>query len=125
MAEKDDRTARYECISSAGENRYRFFCEVSGVVVHTTGPVRGDTEEEELRLAWEHDGRQHFNRCQKCGKWVSDVMYNADTGQCVLCSPWEEPPDYCPSCGAAVPPADRYCRRCGEKLQYREVAAND
>lgn len=105
--------------------RYRFFCEASGAAVHTTGPIQGNTAEEELRFAWDQEGRQHFNRCQKCGKWVSDVMYNADTGQCVLCSPWEEPPDYCSGCGAAVPPADNYCRICGKKLQYGEVAAND
>lgn len=103
--------------------RYRFFCELSGAAVHTTGPIHGGGGDP-LYLAWELDGKQHFNRCERCGRWISDVMYNADTGQCVGCSPWEEAPAFCSRCGAETVPADVYCRSCGEKLQYREVAAD-
>ena len=74
MAMNDHATAKYRIIADSGGSRYRFFCDVSGMVLCTTKPVRGDTQEEELKMAWETEGKQHFNRCAKCGKWVSDPM---------------------------------------------------
>ena len=95
MAMKEHATAKYRIIADSGGSRYRFFCDVSGMVLCTTKPVRGDTQEEELKMAWELEGKQHFNRCAKCGRWVSDPMYNADMLQCVDCAPWQEKPNYC------------------------------
>lgn len=112
-------TARYQIISNAGEHRYRFFCGRSNMAVCTTRPIRADTPEMELQLAWESEGKQMFNRCHRCGEWVSDAMYNADTLECVVCSPWESQPDFCPKCGERVPSSDDFCRKCGTKLLYR------
>lgn len=122
MAMKDDHmTAKYRVIADSGGSRYRFFCDVSGMALCTTGPIRGDTQEEELKIAWETEGRQHFNRCSKCGKWVSDPMYNADMLQCVDCAPWQKKPNYCSHCGIPIAPFDRYCNACGTRLRYGEV----
>ena len=121
MAMKDRATAKYRVIADSGGSRYRFFCDVSGMALCTTDPIRGDTQEEELKTAWETEGRQHFNRCSKCGKWVSDPMYNADILQCVDCAPWQEKPNYCSHCGIAIAPSDRYCTACGAHLRYGEV----
>ena len=121
MAMKDHATAKYRVIADSGGSRYRFFCDVSGMALCTTKPIRGNTQEEELKTAWETEGRQHFNRCAKCGKWVSDPMYNADTLQCVDCAPWQEKPNYCSHCGIAISLSDRYCNACGTRLRYGEV----
>ena len=59
--------------------------------------------------------------CKKCGKFVSDVMYNADVLNCVECSPWENSPHYCLNCGIEVSLADKFCSKCGTKLLYGEV----
>lgn len=55
-------------------------------------------------MAWEQEGKQHFNQCRRCGRWVSDVMYNADVLECVGCTPWENVPKYCARCGKKLPP---------------------
>jgi len=122
MAMNDHATAKYRIIADSGGSRYRFFCDVSGMVLCTTKPVRGDTQEEELKMAWETEGKQHFNRCAKCGKWVSDPMYNADMLQCVDCAPWQEKPNYCTHCGKKISGTDRFCEACGTRLRYGEVA---
>lgn len=124
MEKAKNKTARYRIISDTGGNRYRFYCEQSGMAMVTTEPVRADAPEEELLLAWESEGRQYFNRCGKCGKWVSDAMFNLDASACVICIPWEEPPVFCPHCGARVPPSDDFCRGCGAKL-HRERSGDD
>ena len=121
MAMKDHATAKYRVIADSGGSRYRFFCDVSGMVLCTTKPIRGNTQEEELKTAWETEGRQHFNRCSKCGKWVGDPMYNADTLQCVDCAPWQEKPNYCSHCGKPISHSTRYCSACGTRLRYGEV----
>ncbi len=121
MAGNDHATARYRIIADSGRSRYRFFCEASGMMLCTTQPVRGETQEEELRMAWESEGKQHFNRCAKCGKWVSDPMYNADMLQCVDCAPWQEKPKYCIRCGEKISGAGRVCDACGTRLRYAEV----
>lgn len=114
-----NNTAAYKVITDAGGIRYRFYCERSGLALCTTHPIRAETPEEELRIAWETEGRQHFNKCQHCGKWVSDLMFNVETSKCVVCSPWEDVPNYCPHCGEKIPKGDSFCRKCGEKLQYK------
>ena len=122
MAMKEHATAKYRIIADSGGSRYRFFCDVSGMVLCTTKPVREDTQEEELKMAWELEGKQHFNRCAKCGRWVSDPMYNADMLQCVDCAPWQEKPNYCTHCGKKLSGNDRFCEACGTRLRYGEVA---
>lgn len=113
------KTARYKIIADSGGNRYRFFCDLSGMAVCTTRPIRADTPEEELLLAWESEGKAHFNVCKHCGSFVADVMWNADLLHCVKCTPWEDQPSFCPYCGEKViNTADDYCRRCGKKLFY-------
>jgi hypothetical protein len=116
--ETERMTVRYQLIPGTEGNRYRFFCECSGIAVCTTEPLHAGTPEQELELAWENDGRKKFNRCQKCGRWVSNVMFNADTLECVECSPWEEQPIYCQNCGAPAPASGESCKKCGTKLRY-------
>lgn len=87
----------------------------------TTKVYRCDSPQEELEKAWTEEGREHFNLCHKCGKWVCDAMYNADVLHCADCTPWENKPKYCSNCGTRAGIADTFCRRCGAKLQYREV----
>ena len=121
MVYKGTKTAPYKIIADSGGNRYRFFCEASQAAVCITGPVQGSTPEEELLLAWETEGKQHFNRCHKCGKWICDAMYNADTLECVDCAPWQERPNYCTHCGKKLSGIDRFCEDCGTHLRYGEV----
>lgn len=90
MNEVEKKTASYKIIFDAGGNRYRFFCERSGAAVCTTAPVRADTMEQELLLAWKGEGRKYFNLCPECGRWVSDAMYNPDMLLCIACSPCEK-----------------------------------
>ena len=116
---------RYRVIPEPSGNRYHFFCEASGALGCTTSPTRALTLEEELRLAWSMEGREQFNRCQKCGRWVIDAMFNADVLQCVDCAPWENRPRFCSRCGLAVAPEDSFCRKCGAKLQYGGVDVYD
>ena len=120
-----NRTARYQILAEAGGNRYRFFCELSGVMVCTTKPVHAGTPEDELRIAWETEGKKMFNQCHRCGRWVSNVMYNADALECVDCTPWEDPPRYCSKCGAYVPVSDIFCRKCGARLCYEGRASGE
>lgn len=110
--------APYRVLQDGGGISFCFFCEASGAAVCTTRPQNLQTVELALETAWQAEGREHFNRCQKCGKWVSDVMYNPDTLQCVLCSPWEEKPAFCPCCGVKVLDDGVFCHHCGGRLQY-------
>ncbi len=123
MAMNEHKTAKYKVIADSGGSRYRFYCDASGMVVCTTKPIRADTQEEELRIAWDTQGKRHFNHCTKCGKWISDAMYNADTGECVDCSVWEAKPNYCAHCGKKIAARDTFCRECGTRLRYGEVIA--
>ncbi len=118
MENKKPDVASYKIIKEVSGNRFRFFCEASGGAVCTTNPIRAETHEDALRVAWESVGRAYFNKCAKCGKWVCNVMTNADTLECVDCSPWEEPPKYCPSCGKKISLTSLYCSECGVKLMY-------
>ena len=119
------KSASYKVVADAGGNRYRFYCDLSGALLCTTKPYHADTPEQELLLAWESEGRREFNPCHKCGKWVSDVMYNADVLECVECAPWEDPPNFCPQCGKKLSAPERYCPKCGAKLLYEGGEDND
>ena len=115
---KGNPTARYKIITDTGGNRYQFFCDLSHALVCTTQPIRADTPEQELAQAWESQGKAEFNHCKKCGKWVSDVMYNADVHECVECAPYEAEPNYCKSCGIRIDKPFGKCPACGHKLVY-------
>lgn len=118
MAVQRNRTADYKIVSGNEHNTYKFFCGISGALVCTTGPIRADTMEEELQLAWESVGKGYFNFCHKCGRWVCDAMYNPDVLTCVDCTPLEAAPLYCQHCGEKVPSTDSFCRKCGSRLKY-------
>jgi len=117
------KTAKYEIISSIWGNRYRFFDDLSGAFVIETKPIKAENQEKELSIAWERYGRIHFNKCLKCGKYVTAMMYNPEVDNCVQCTPWEMKPHFCSVCGVSVSLVDKYCRGCGAELQYREVYA--
>jgi len=117
----DKRTAMYKTIADSGGNRYRFFCEASGAAICTTAPFHADSPEEELQLAWEKEGKDHFSQCPKCGRYVCDTMYNADVCECVDCAPWEDNPKFCRKCGAPISEKQTYCTQCGDRAFYGEV----
>lgn len=112
------KTANYKVIADAGGVRYQFFCDLSGAHLCTTEPIRADTPEQALEIAWETEGRKAFNLCQKCGKWISDVMFNADVHECVRCTPWENYPRYCSKCGKKITDTKKFCPKCGAPLRY-------
>lgn len=110
--------ARYKIINCAHGKRFQFFCDLSGMLMYTTGLIKAATAEQALSIAWQ-GAKKHFNLCHKCGKWVSDIMYNADTLKCVDCSPWEDVPKYCKFCGERVDKsATQFCHKCGARLRY-------
>lgn len=112
------KSAKHKMITGKDGNRYQFFCDLSGALICTSEPVLLDTPEQELRFAWENEGKKCFNLCHNCGKWVSDVAYNADTLTCIACSPWEDIPEYCPYCGEKADQADIFCSNCKNRLRY-------
>lgn len=118
MTKEPHHTAAYKVIRDGGGVRFRFFCESSGAALCTTKPVPQGTPEEMLRCAWETEGRAFFNQCHRCGRWVSNVMYNPDTLECVDCSPWEEQPEFCPQCGTKVERDNVFCPHCSVRLRY-------
>ena len=121
MTERRQRIPKFTAMELNEGTSFRFYCELSGAAVHTTGPVAAQTAEEALQTAWEKEGKASFNFCRKCGRWVSDVMFNADVCECVDCAPWEEMPNFCSHCGCRVSHKDVFCRKCGTRLQYGEV----
>ncbi len=118
MGEKG--TAAYQIVSGDGGNCYRFYCGISGALVCTTQPYTADTIEEELKLAWENEGKRHFNLCHKCGRYVMDAEFNPEVSECTDCAPFEHETRFCKSCGAKIN-ADtymRFCPVCKKKLHY-------
>lgn len=114
----DRKTASYRAVAEEDGNRYHFYCDLSGALVCTTQVYHADTPEDELRLAWETQGKAEFNHCEKCGKWVSDAMYNPEVLECVECAPFEYEPKYCKTCGAKIEIFGKSCPVCGHKLIY-------
>ena len=109
-------TARCSMIAKEQYVQFRFYCDLSGALICTIQRRHGSS----VMDAWESEGKRFFNRCRKCGRWVSDPMYNADTLQCVDCSPWEEQPAFCPQCGMKMEAEGTFCPGCGARLRYRE-----
>ena len=122
MVIRENKIARYKIIADSGGNRYSFYCAASDMLMCTTRRIRAETREKELANAWETEGRRHFSQCTKCGRWVSNAMYNIDASRCVDCAPWEDEPKYCSQCGSELHRADVFCSRCGSRIQHGEVA---
>ena len=112
------KTADYKIIAVTGRNAYQFFCDLSGALCAETGFYRNSDPQKELMLAWEKEGKRHFNLCHKCGRWVSDIMYNPDVLSCVKCSPIEDIPEFCTKCGAKAENMKVFCDKCGARLMY-------
>ena len=115
---KEKTIATYKIVADAGGNVYKFYCDLSGALVCTTKPYKADTPEEELRLAWENEGKQHFNPCHNCGKQVSNAMFNVEALECVECAPIEAEAKFCKSCGAKIEDPNKLCPACGKPLVY-------
>jgi len=118
MENKQKPIAKYKAVEEGEGIRFQFFCELSGARACTTSAIRADTVEKALEIAWETEGKREFNRCSKCGRWVSDVMYNASVNECVECAPWENYPRYCPRCGNRIEDTEKFCDKCGALLRY-------
>ena len=114
------KTANFRVLSDGDGRRYQFFCALSGAHVCTTRPILSGTMEQALQIAWETEGKQHFNHCGKCGNWVIDAMYNVEVLECVDCAPYEGVPLYCKFCGKKVDAANNNrCGKCGAELAYK------
>ena len=60
------KTAAYRVIAGLGGKRvFRFYCDISGELCCVTKPIRADTEEAALEIAWEQEGKWEFNLCPK------------------------------------------------------------
>ena len=106
------KTATYRVVTDAGGGRrFRFYCDLSGELCCVTKPLRADTEQAALALA--------FNRCARCGRFVSSAMFNVHAEQCLDCAPWEsEYPSFCHHCGVRLREPDAcFCPVCGARLQ--------
>ena len=122
----ENRTAKHKIVTDGGGYRFIFYCDVSDAHVCTTGQTyQGDSEEEALLAAWQAEGREHFNRCRKCGKWVIDAVYNAEVLECVECAPYEAEPKYCKNCGVKIEDPVKSCPSCGKKLIYEGRAVSN
>ena len=119
--QSEHKTAAYKAVRTDLGYVFQFFCERSGQLVCITEPYRKESEEAALNAAWRTEGIRHFNRCQKCGRWVNTVMFNPDVLMCVDCAPIEAPPNFCPHCGERVEENAVHCRACGKKLVYEGV----
>ena len=113
----EHRTAKHQKVFEKGGTRFLFFCDLSGSLVCTTDAQVND----DLTEAWNKQGKQMFNLCRRCGRWVSDPMYNPETLECVQCSPWEDKPLFCPHCGEKATDDGTFCRRCHARLRYSEA----
>ena len=115
---KGKMTANYKVQQTSNGNKYQFFCDLSDALVCTTAPVKADTPEKELMLAWNAYAKVHFNKCHKCGRWIINEMYNPDVLTCVECTPIEDYPEFCTKCGAKTTNPSYYCHMCGARLLY-------
>lgn len=115
---KEKTIATYKIVADAGGNIYKFYCDLSGALVCTTKPYKADTPEEELQLAWEKEGKKHFNTCHKCGKFVINAVFNPEVLECVDCAPFEAEAKFCKTCGAKIEVPERTCPVCGNTLHY-------
>lgn len=124
MPEK--KVASHKAVTDGGGYRFLFYCDVSGAHVCTTREIyRADTREAALTAAWQAEGRENFNHCHKCGRWVIDAVYNAEVLECVECAPYEAEPRFCKSCGIKLDAPVQNCPACGKKLIYEGSVIGD
>ncbi len=78
-------TAKYIMTSEDGYFRFKFCC---GICENTfvTGRISAASADEAFKLA-ANEGRNHFNRCYQCKRWVCDWHYNEDEMVCEDCAP--------------------------------------
>ena len=114
----ENRTAKFKVVSDGGGHRFVFYCDLSDARVCTTQKIYHQNVRESLLAAWLAEGRECFNRCHKCGKWVMDAVYNAEVLECVECAPYESEPRFCKSCGAKLQIPVKRCPSCGKDLFY-------
>lgn len=114
----DKKTANYKISQSENGNLYEFFCDLSDALICISEPYPSEDSEDQLMHAWELYGKEHFNRCHICGRWVTNAMYNPDTLCCVKCNPIEDFPEYCPECGCKTQDPSNFCHMCGARLLY-------
>ena len=118
--EQVKKTAAYRVFTDTnGDYMFRFYCDIAGELCCVTRPIRAANEETALETAWETEGKWKFNRCRKCGQYVSSAMFNLNADLCTDCAPWEsEYPTYCHRCGVKLKDPDaRFCSACGVRLQ--------
>lgn len=115
---KEGKIATYQIEADRDGNRYKFYCDLSGVLVCITKPYHADTPEKELLLAWENEGKKHFNPCHKCGMQVSNAMFNVEALECVACAPIEAEAKFCKHCGIRIEAPTKPCPACGKLLLY-------
>ena len=114
------KTAAYKMVSDAGGNRYRFYCDLSGALTCMTAPIRAETPENEVQIAWETVGRKHFKSlsqmrkiakkgsffCRCCGAFLTrETLYDYYRRQHSCCS----------GCGTVLTDDARFCPYCGVK----------
>lgn len=99
-------TAKCRTEQKTGGFRFTFFCASCGGG-YTTPLIPENTQKVALRLA-EQDARLHFNRCQRCHRWVCDEHFNEDCMMCTACAP-----RICIECGTAVAKDAQFCTACG------------
>lgn len=115
---QEKKTATYKVTADSGGWVFRFFCDSSGQLGCVTAPIHAATQDEALDIAWQTEGKKHFNRCDKCHRYVSSAMFNLTAGQCVDCAPWEDAyPNFCHHCGVRLKDPEAYfCPVCGARL---------
>lgn len=123
MLNKIETMPTYKVIEEHDGKRYKFYCDLSGELLCTTKPYKADTPEKELMVAWNAEGKAHFNVCHKCGKFVSDAMFNVDVLECVECSPFEAAPKFCKKCGVKIEENIKFCTLCGTELVFGTVTS--
>lgn len=110
-------TAPYKRFKTQNGVRFKFYCGITGALACESQEY-GDENEDTLMLAWENDGRRHFEFCHKCGKWVISAAYNPEVFECTDCAPFEHETNFCKYCGARVDADLRFCPACYKKLHY-------
>lgn len=115
---KEGKMSAYKIVFHSDGNIYKFYCDLSGALVCSTKPYKANTPEDGLQLAWEKEGKQRFNRCHKCGKQVSNAMFNVDVLECVECAPFEAESKFCKSCGVKIEDPTRPCPACRKPLVH-------
>ena len=115
---KEKTIATYKIVADAGGNIYKFYCDLSGALLCTTKPYKADTPVKELQLAWESEGKELFNVCHRCGKQVSNAMFNVEALECVKCAPIEAEAKFCKHCGKKIDNPTQLCSACGKPLIY-------